>query len=187
MKNILSTNVFGRFIAHARVIGWTRRACRQVVITTRSPIVNHNRKVSQTFSKKFDSNMPDKIQRFSEASNMNEATTAWDEIRPPRSQGLSSGPLSHSFLRHFCPLPPEKGIWKLNTNEKKRGWSSGEYIYIFFSNIFKGKVFIQQGVTNCGFRKLLRYNLNRNWIALSSLIVRSRFLVEKLSSVYLCC
>ena len=34
-------------------------------------------------------------------------------------------------------------------------------IYIILSNISKGAGFLHQGVTNCGFRKLVRYNSNR--------------------------
>ena len=34
-------------------------------------------------------------------------------------------------------------------------------IYIILSNISKGTAFLHQGVTNCGFRKLGRYDLNK--------------------------
>ena len=33
-------------------------------------------------------------------------------------------------------------------------------LYFFLYNIAKGTVFLRQGGTNCGFRKLDRYNLN---------------------------
>ena len=33
------------------------------------------------------------------------------------------------------------------------------YIYNILSKISKGPAFLHQGVTNCGFRKLVRYNL----------------------------
>ena len=35
-----------------------------------------------------------------------------------------------------------------------------EGIYIILSNIWKGTAFLRQGVSNCGFQKPARYNLN---------------------------
>ena len=35
------------------------------------------------------------------------------------------------------------------------------FIYAILSNISKGTTFFHQGVASCGFRELVRYNLNR--------------------------
>ena len=44
--------------------------------------------------------------------------------------------------------------------EKSPGNEVEEYIYIILSNISKGTAFLHLGVTNCGFRELVRFNLN---------------------------
>ena len=43
---------------------------------------------------------------------------------------------------------------------KSKADQSVEGICIILSNISKGTAFLHQGVTNCGLRKLVRYNLN---------------------------
>ena len=44
---------------------------------------------------------------------------------------------------------------------KSKADQTVEGICIILSNISKGTAFLRQGVTNCDFRKLVRYNLNR--------------------------
>ena len=49
----------------------------------------------------------------------------------------------------------------INRKRKSKADQTLYGIYIILSNISKGTAFLHRGVTNCGFRKLGRYNLNR--------------------------
>ena len=49
----------------------------------------------------------------------------------------------------------------ITANNETQAWSNNERnIYIMLSNTSKGTAILHQEVASCGFRKLVRYNLN---------------------------